>query len=126
MPAKSRSSSETLKDVLLWGVGVVAPILLMLILIWCDPQGMPEGHKDEQPIPDWVAAVAGSSHQAIDLALCQVLALPVISPTSANCRLFRLRGPQLDNRIHWQIPPLSKSTVDIMAILPTVVTGYPL
>ena len=35
MPAKPRSSSETVKDALLWGVGVVAPILLMLlILMW--------------------------------------------------------------------------------------------
>ena len=34
MPANSRSSSETVKDALLWGVGVVAPILLMLILLW--------------------------------------------------------------------------------------------
>src|SRR6185436_4122831 len=82
-----------------------------------DPQRMPEGHEDEQTIADRVAAVAGSGQQAIDLALRQVLALPVIGvlgPTTANCRLFRLRGPQLDNRIHWQIPPLTKSTVDIM------------
>ena len=34
MPAKLRWSSETMKDALLWGVGVVAPIPLMLILIW--------------------------------------------------------------------------------------------
>ena len=34
MTLKRRSSSETVKNALLWGVGVVAPILLMLILIW--------------------------------------------------------------------------------------------
>jgi hypothetical protein len=34
MTLRRRSSSETVKNALLWGVGVVAPILLMLILIW--------------------------------------------------------------------------------------------
>jgi hypothetical protein len=84
-----------------------------------DPQCMPEGHKDEQPIADRVAAVAGGGQQAVDLALGQVLALSVIGvlgATTANCRLFRPRGSQLDNRIHWQIPPSTKSTVDIMSI----------
>jgi hypothetical protein len=33
-----------------------------------DPQCMPEGHKDEQPIADRVAAVAGGGQQAVDLA----------------------------------------------------------
>ena len=34
MPAKPRPISGTVKDALLWGVGVVAPILLMLIILW--------------------------------------------------------------------------------------------
>jgi hypothetical protein len=32
------------------------------------PQGVPECHQDQQPIADWVAAVAGGGNQAIDLA----------------------------------------------------------
>ena len=54
---------------------------------------MPEGHEDEEPVAARVAAVAGSGQQAVDLALRQVLALPVIGvlgPTTANCRLFSL------------------------------------
>jgi hypothetical protein len=60
------------------------------------PQGMPECHQDQHPIADWVAAVAGGGKQAIDLAFRQIFALPifgVLCPTTANCRLFRLRGP---------------------------------
>ena len=34
MTPRRRSGSETVKNALLWAVGVVAPILLMLILIW--------------------------------------------------------------------------------------------
>ena len=43
-----------------------------------DPQRMPEGQEDQQPVARRVAAVAGSVHQRGNLALCQILALPVI------------------------------------------------
>ena len=49
-----------------------------------DPQCVPEGHEDQQPVAPRVAAVAGSGHQAIDLALRQVLALPVIGARLAQ------------------------------------------
>jgi hypothetical protein len=39
---------------------------------------MPEGHQDQQPVADRVAAVGSSSDQLVDLGLRQVLALPVI------------------------------------------------
>jgi len=34
MTPNRHSSSETVKNAVLWGVGVVAPILLMLKFIW--------------------------------------------------------------------------------------------
>src|SRR6476619_8269633 len=61
-----------------------------------DPQCMPEGQKDQQPVADRVTAVAGSGQQAIDLGFRQILALPVfgiLGPTTTYCRLFRLRWP---------------------------------
>jgi hypothetical protein len=60
-----------------------------------DPQRMPEGHKDQRPIAERITAVVASLQQPVDLALRQILALPVINvlpPATANCRLFRLRG----------------------------------
>jgi hypothetical protein len=54
---------------------------------------MPEGHQDQKPVADGIAAVAGSSHQLVNLSFRQVLALPVIGvlgSTTANCRPFRL------------------------------------
>ena len=71
---------------------------------------MPEGHKDEQPIADRVAAVAGGGQQAVDLALGQVLALSVIGvlgATTANwmsrfvrTASFSLDRPQLQISSH--------------------------
>jgi hypothetical protein len=77
------------------GRGIEIDLLPANVDKLADPQCMPEGHEDQQPIAGRVTTVAGSGQQAIDLALRQVLALPVIrvlSPTTANCRLFRLRG----------------------------------
>jgi hypothetical protein len=65
--------------------------------------GMPEGHQDQQPVANRVAAVAGSGKQGVDLFFRQVLALPnsVFLPRPVRTvRLFRLREQQLDNRIH--------------------------
>ena len=45
--------------------------------------GMPEGHQDQQPVANRVAAVAGSGEQALDLAFRQVLAL---RSTASYCR----------------------------------------
>jgi hypothetical protein len=76
--------------------GVEVDLLPAKINKLTDSEGVPECHEDQEPIADRVAAVAGGGDQAVDLALGQVLALPVVSvlgPTSANCRLFRLRGP---------------------------------
>jgi len=56
---------------------------------------MPEGHEDQQPVAGWVAAVAGGGDQALDLALGQVLALPIIGvlgPTTANYRFSDCEG----------------------------------
>jgi hypothetical protein len=85
-----------------------------------NPQGVTEGQQDQQPVARRVSAGTGRVHQHVNLGLGQILALPIVgvlSPTTANCRLFRLRGPQLDNRIHWQIPlrefELSVMTTDI-------------
>src|SRR6476659_4166656 len=75
------------------GRGIEIDLLPSKVDKLADPQGMPEGHEDQQPIADRVATVAGNSQQAVDLAFGQVLALPVIgifASTPANCRLFRL------------------------------------
>ena len=75
------------------GRGIEIDLLPAKVDQLADPQGMPERYKNQQPIADRVAAVAGSGQQAVDLAFGQVLALPVIgilAPTTANCRLFRL------------------------------------
>jgi hypothetical protein len=53
---------------------------------------MPEGHQDQQPVADKVAALARTAKQLLNLGFRQILALPVIcilGPTSTNCRLFR-------------------------------------
>jgi hypothetical protein len=58
-----------------------------------DPQRMPEGHQDQQPVADRVAAVTSGGQQLVDLGFRQVLALPVVSvlgPTTANSRHSRL------------------------------------
>jgi hypothetical protein len=71
-------------------------------------QRVPEGHEDQQPIANRVATFAGTGHQLVDLWFREVFALPifgVLCPTNANCRLFRLRAPQWDDRVRWQIPP---------------------
>jgi hypothetical protein len=74
---------------------------------------------DQQEEMPWIRTISACGQQAVDLALgSKVLALAIVGvlcPTTANCRLFRLRGSQLHDRIHWQIPPRRKSTVDIIA-----------
>jgi hypothetical protein len=60
------------------------------------PQGVAEGHRDQQPIANRVAAVAGGLDQALDLGLGELFALAifgVLAPATLNCRLFRLCGP---------------------------------
>ena len=54
-----------------------------------DPQRMPEGREDEQPIADRVAAVAGSGQQGVDLALRQILALSIISVLGPATAYYR-------------------------------------
>jgi hypothetical protein len=60
------------------GRGVEINLLPANVDEFADPQCMPEGHEDQQSIAHRVAAVSGGGEQAIDLALGQVLALPVI------------------------------------------------
>jgi hypothetical protein len=53
---------------------------------------MPEGHQDQQPVADRVAAVTGDRQQLVYLGFGQILALPVfgvLGSTTTNCRLFR-------------------------------------
>jgi hypothetical protein len=52
---------------------------------------VPEGHEDQQAVPNRVAAFTSGSHQLVDLGFRQILALPVVSilGSTANCRLFR-------------------------------------
>jgi hypothetical protein len=87
------------------GRGIEIDLLPANIDQLVDPQRMPEGHEDEQT--SWTGlwllpAVASrlSISPSVRYSRCQ----SAFGPTTANCRLFRLRGPQLDNRIHWQIP----------------------
>jgi len=50
-----------------------------------DPQCMPEGHQDQQPIAAGIAALASGGHQLVDLWFGQVFALPifgVLCPTT--------------------------------------------
>jgi len=52
-----------------------------------NPQRMPEGHEDQQPIADRIAALTRGGDQLVDLAFRQILALPIISvlgPTIAG------------------------------------------
>jgi len=61
------------------GRGVEVNLLPAKVDQLANPQGMPEGHEDEQTIADGVTAVAGGSHQLVDLGFRQILALPIIS-----------------------------------------------
>ena len=66
---------------------------------------VPEGKYDWKPhdksmifgyLANMIATITGGLHQLGNLCLGEVLTLPVSSilgPTTANCRLFRLRGP---------------------------------
>ena len=65
------------------GRGVEVDLLPADIHELADPQGMPEGHQDQEPVANRVAAVAGSGEQALDLAFRQVLAL---RSTASYCR----------------------------------------
>jgi hypothetical protein len=58
-----------------------------------DPQGMAEGHQDQQTVAARVTALASGGQELLDFGLGQIFALPVIGilgPTTTNCRLFRL------------------------------------
>jgi len=58
-----------------------------------DPQGVTEGHQDQQPIAARVTALTSSSHQLVDLLLGEVLAaaiVGVLAATTFNCRHFSL------------------------------------
>ena len=60
------------------GGGVEMDLLPAQVDQLADPQGMPEGHQDQQPVASRVAAFVGCSDQLVDLGFRQVFALPVI------------------------------------------------
>jgi hypothetical protein len=75
------------------GRGIETDLLPAKIDKLAYPQSMPERHQDHKPVADGIATAASRGHQAVDLGLSQVLALPVVSvlgSATANCRLFRL------------------------------------